>query len=259
MSRVRETMPHPMVGNKRSPLGPNERRRRAFWLSLSKRFDAVIDRRDVSAETGEDKGLISRPLLLVSVLNARCERAVAKRAEALGLAMAGAAWHGEPRSSHDCFQAGVLTPKESTLARPSFVRRSIYPGCAVRITGGDDDAPWRGRRRRSRRWRVTLPANASIGITRTDAPGWPPTGGAPDLSPAATKSTAAVSMPTPKSSSKLGLSWWRAQRDDRRAARSVPRPEKLQYDIFYRGHQNLPLNFRTIEWRLRSVIGRLAG
>ena len=40
MCRVCETITHPIVGDGAIPTRTNESRRRAFWLSLSKRFDA---------------------------------------------------------------------------------------------------------------------------------------------------------------------------------------------------------------------------
>src|ERR1700686_2868556 len=44
-----------------------------------------IDLRDASAESGEGKGLTSRALFLIDVLNALFKLSVAERAEALGL------------------------------------------------------------------------------------------------------------------------------------------------------------------------------
>ena len=70
-----------------------------------------------------------------------------------------------------------------------------------------------------------------------------------------------MSMPTPKSASKLGaiVVTSPTRRSSSRALSFLD--EKLQYDVFYLGHQDLrlALDLRIIEQRLRSVIGRRGG
>ena len=97
----------------------------------------------------------------------------------------------------------------SRLERPSLVRRSMYS----RVRGSKERRVMTMRHRawlalrsppRSRRWRVTLPEDASIGATPQRWAQVASDRRRSGLSPAVTSRVAVVSMPTPKSSSILG-------------------------------------------------------
>jgi len=66
-------------------------------------------------------------------------------------------------------------------------------------------------------------------------------------------------MPTPKSSSKLGAIVVTSPTRRSSSGALSFLDEKLEFDVFYLGHQDLPLDLRIIEQRLRSVIGRRGG
>ncbi len=70
-----------------------------------------IDLRDAAAESGENSGLTTRALLLMSVLNSLYERSVAERAEALGRDVP--VPHGSGAEIvHQLSEAGLLSPDE---------------------------------------------------------------------------------------------------------------------------------------------------